>query len=196
MRPSAPILQAYNTQPRKIHGKTFGPNWFSLDMSFAEIGWFSTIATNCIVGPLNGITNRLSYGDFPSDKDPEYFADTSNITWNPPTIHCSDLTATAPQMSLPWFCVLLYQQYHLFLICVALTYNDSRIIPHKTCQIPRNCQYKWLLASSSAPGTFASFSGFLVKFWSCTDMPGSIGWLSPAPRLHIGDCFEIHNFHW
>ena len=22
-----------------------------------------------------------------------------------------------------------------------------------------------------------------------------LGWPSPAPRLHIGDCFEIHNFH-
>ena len=34
--------------------------------------------------------------------------------------------------------------------------------------------------------------GFL-KFWSCTDLPGSIEWLSPAPRLQIGDCFEIRN---
>ena len=45
-------------------------------------------------------------------------------------------------------------------------------------------------------GTFVSFSGFLVKFWFCTDTPGSIEWLSPAPRLHIGDCFEIRNCHW
>ena len=36
---------------------------------------------------------------------------------------------------------------------------------------------------------------FLVKFWSCTDMPGSIGWPSPAPRLHTGDCFEHRNCH-
>ena len=28
----------------------------------------------------------------------------------------------------------------------------------------KNCQCKWLLVSSRAPGTFASFSGFLVKF--------------------------------
>ena len=46
-----------------------------------------------------------------------------------------------------------------------------------------------------APGTFESFSRFLVKFFFCTDMPGSIEWLSPAPRLQIGDCFEIHNCH-
>ena len=33
------------------------------------------------------------------------------------------------------------------------------------------------------PRTFASFSGFLVKFLFCTDMIGSIEWPSPAPRL-------------
>ena len=40
-------------------------------------------------------------------------------------------------MSLLSLCALLLLQSHLFLICVALTYNDSRIIPHKTRQIPR-----------------------------------------------------------
>ena len=30
----------------------------------------------------------------------------------------------------------------------------------------------------------------------CTDMLGSIEWLSPAPPLQIGDFFEIHNCHW
>ena len=31
-----------------------------------------------------------------------------------------------------------------------------------------------------------------LKFLFCTDTPGSIEWLDPAPRLHIDDCFEIH----
>ena len=35
--------------------------------------------------------------------------------------------------------------------------------------------------------------GFLVQFCFCTDTPGSIEWLDPAPRLHIDDCFEIRN---
>ena len=35
---------------------------------------------------------------------------------------------------------------------------------------------------------------FLKKFLFCTDTTGSIGWPSPAPRVHIDDCFEIHNF--
>ena len=36
---------------------------------------------------------------------------------------------------------------------------------------------------------------FHEKFLLCTDTTGSIGWPSPAPRLHIDDCFEIHNLH-
>ena len=35
--------------------------------------------------------------------------------------------------------------------------------------------------------------GFLWSFRFCTDTPGSIEWLDPAPRLHIDDCFEIRN---
>ena len=42
---------------------------------------------------------------------------------------------------------------------------------------------------------FASFVEFPVKFLFCTDTTGSIGWRSPAPRLHIDDGFEIHNLH-
>ena len=43
----------------------------------------------------------------------------------------------------------------------------------------------------SVNGTFASFSGFLVKFCFCTETPRSIEWLDPAPRLRVDDCFEI-----
>ena len=38
--------------------------------------------------------------------------------------------------------------------------------------------------------------GFLRSFCFCTDTPGSIEWLDPAPRLHIGDCFESLILHW
>ena len=38
----------------------------------------------------------------------------------------------------------LFQQSHLFLICVVSTYNDSRKGLHKLCRIPRYCQCKWL----------------------------------------------------
>ena len=37
---------------------------------------------------------------------------------------------------------------------------------------------------------------FLRSFLFCMDTTGSIEQPSPAPRLHIDDCFEIRNFHW
>ena len=43
---------------------------------------------------------------------------------------------------------------------------------------------------------FASSFVFPEKFLFCTDTTESIGWPSPGPRLHIDDCFEIHNLHW
>ena len=48
MRPSPPI-------PRNIPGKTFAPNWCNPGWSFAEIGWYSTIAPNGNTGPSKGI---------------------------------------------------------------------------------------------------------------------------------------------
>ena len=67
--PTLPCLRpACKTKPRNIPGKTFEPNWCSLDWTFAEIGWYSTTAPNGITGPLKGIPNRLSHGVFPSDK--------------------------------------------------------------------------------------------------------------------------------
>ena len=36
---------------------------------------------------------------------------------------------------------------------------------------------------------------FPEKFLFCTDTTGSIGWPSPAPRLHVDDRFEIRNGH-
>ena len=81
MCPSAPILPclrsmclffqihpACNEKSRNVPGKTFGPNWCNLDRSVTEIGWYSTIAPNGIIGPVNGIAKRLPYGVFPSDK--------------------------------------------------------------------------------------------------------------------------------
>ena len=93
-------------------------------------------------------------------------------------------------------CALLSQQSHLFLICVALTDNDSRILLHTICQILRNCLCKWLLVSSSAPGTSLGSSGFLEKFLCymggivTTELPNLV------PPRPIDDCYAIHFLHW
>ena len=89
----------------------------------------------------------------------QYFAGSSNIEWNPPTIYGPDLIATILQMSLP----------SLFLQCGVDQQYDSRIILHKTRQILGNFQCKWLSASYLAPRTFASFFVFPAKFLFCTD---------------------------
>ena len=72
MRPSSPTPQglrsvrhpfqippAYRAYPRNNPGKTFFPNWWIRDWSFAVIGWYSTNEPNGIIGPLNGCPKRL-----------------------------------------------------------------------------------------------------------------------------------------
>ena len=87
-------------------------------------------------------------------------------------------------------------QSHLFLICVALTCNDSRIITRKTCQFPRNCQCKWLF------GFLVGSRNFIRLFWvswevfvyMCRIVTTALPNLVP-PR-HIDDCYAIHFLHW
>ena len=62
------IPPAISSQPRKIPGNTFLPDWWVLAWSFGEVGWYSTLAPKGIIGPVNGSPNRLSYGVFPSAK--------------------------------------------------------------------------------------------------------------------------------
>ena len=114
-------------------------------------------------------------------KDPEYFADSSSIPRNPPTNLYPDLIA---------------QKSHVFLIGVVLTYNDSRIIPRKTCHILRNCQCKWLWVSLSAPGTSVGSSGFPEKFLFCTGWIETTEWPNLVPQQRIDDSVVIHILHW
>ena len=112
-------------------------------------------------------------------RDLQCFADSSNIPWNPPTIFHPDLIATILQTYLLSLCALLSQQSNLFPIFVVSTYNDSRKDLHKLCQIPRNCQCKWLYASYLAPRTFAS--SFCVS-WEVFVFPGydRIHWVAKS----------------
>ena len=128
-------------------------------------------------------------------RDLECFADSSSIPWNPPTIHCPDLIATAPQMSLLSLCAILSQQSHLFLVCVLLTCNDSRIGFHRTCQNLRNCQCKWLLVSLSAPGTSFGSCGFAEKFLFSMGRLVATALPNLVPPRHIDDCYAIHFLH-
>ena len=90
---------------------------------------------NGITGPFKGIRTAFHVVSPHQTRNLECFADSSNVPWNPLTVLRPDLIATILQMCLHSFCALLFLQSHLSPICVALTYNDSRIIPHKTCQV-------------------------------------------------------------
>ena len=55
----------YKAYPRNNPGKTFFPNWWILDWSFAEIGWYSTSEPNGMTGPLNGFPKTSLVRSFP-----------------------------------------------------------------------------------------------------------------------------------
>ena len=98
-------------------------------------------------------------------RDLECFADKHSSPWNLPTTFHLDPIATIQQRCLPLLCALLFQQYHLFPICVVSTYNDSMKDLHKLCQILRNCQCKWPLGFLFGSKNFLQAPlGFLRSF--------------------------------
>ena len=62
------IHPVYKVYPSNNPGKTFFPNWWTLDWSFAEIRQHTTSEPNGMIGSLNGFPKRLSFGVFPQDK--------------------------------------------------------------------------------------------------------------------------------
>ena len=94
-------------------------------------------------------------------RDLVWFADSSNIPWNAPTMFHPDQIATVLQKSIPQSGASLSQQSNLFPIGEVLTYNDSKKGLSRICQILGNWQCKWLL---SALRTFASSFPFPEKF--------------------------------
>ena len=91
---------------------------------------------------------------------------------------------------------MLFLQSHLFLIFVALTYNDSRILPHNTCQISRHCLCEWLWVSSSAPGTSLGSSGSPGRFLFCMGKIVTTALPNLLPPRHIDYCHATHCLHW
>ena len=105
------------------------------------------------------------------------FADRCNIPWNPPTIFHPDLIATVPQMSLPWFCALLFRQSHLFLIC-DLCGVDVKWFQERSAQALPN---SWELSVCMTFGFFVSSKIFCKLF--------SVSW--EVLFMHGSDCI-----HW
>ena len=97
-------------------------------------------------------------------------------------------TAEVPSFSVP-----LFQLFHACRNGVVLMYKDSKTTLHKLCQTPRSCSYKRLSAWLSARETFVNSLLFPEKILFYKDT--IIEKPNPAPRLHTGDCFEIHILH-
>ena len=95
-----------------------------------------------------------------------------------------------------------YSAYRFFSSTIRLgsmrcrKFDDSMLNLHRICQIPLNCQCKWLSAFLTSRATFFNSFPAPEKFLFCTDKMESIEWPDLVPRLRIGDCFEIHLLHW
>ena len=136
---------AYKAYLRNNPGKTFFPNWWIIDWSFAVIQWCSTNEPNGITSLVNGSPKRLSNGVFfPQTRDLELFAHSYSTPWNLFTNCRLDLIATILQRRLLSLYIQLFQHSFVFPICVVSTCDDSRKDLHRLCQIPRNCQCTWL----------------------------------------------------
>ena len=151
---------------------------------------------NGMIGLLMGFQKRLSYGVFPSDKRSWTFR--TKVKHSMESAHqfssgpdCNN-TAAVPSFTLRT--ALSAIPFVSDLCGVDVQWFQER--SSQTFANSRNCRCKWLQVSYSAPRTFASSFVFPEKFLFCKDLTGSIKWPSPAPRLHVDDCFEIHNFHW
>ena len=81
---------------------------------------------------------------------------------------------------VPSLYALLFQQSHLILICVVLTYNDSRALPNSK------------ESSVSAPGNSPSSFGSPGKFLFCTGRTVTTRLLNLVPPRHLDDCHAIH----
>ena len=125
----------------------------------------------------------------------ERFEDNRNIPWNLPNIFRPSRIEPVLQKSLPQFSVPRSQQCHSSRNGEALVYNDSRIILHKLCQFPKNCEFLRLWDFPTARETFANSFPCPANSCSYTGLIVSIEWQNLVPRLRIGDCFEIHILH-
>ena len=125
-------------------------------------------------------------------RDLVHVADSNGIPWNQPTIFHPILIATLQQMFLLLLFVLLFPQFHSYRIDELLMFDESMIDLHRICQIPKNCQCKWLSAFQTARETFVNSFPSPEKCLFCTGTTVFFEWLNLLPRQSIDDFVEIH----
>ena len=156
-------------------------------MSFAETGWYSTIAPNGITGPLTGTPNRLSKGVFPSDTRSWMFHRQQWHSMESGSRPDCNSTADVPS----FLCALLFLQSYLFLICVLLTYNRWLLRDALSSQNFVICSYQ--VTKCSALGTTVParlLQGALVFFvFKQISQFGSFGKCVPEVFRSVGAGF-------
>ena len=179
-----------SVHPRNNPGKTFFPNWWILDWSFAD----STNEPNGMIGLLTGSPKRLSNGVFSHQtRDLECFAEHSMD----PAHQCSSRPDCNSTADVPPF--TLRTALSAIPFVSDLCGVDVLWLQERSSQAFPNSKELSVLMTIWLPFRLQELLqapfGFLRSFLFCKDTTGSIGWPSPAPRLHIDDCFEIHNLH-
>ena len=149
-----------------------------------------------MIGPLNGFPKSLSYGCFPIRQE---------------ILNISQIGMAFHGICPPLFIQTWLQQYGrgAFFYSAHCSFSNPMCFWSVWCRrtmIPGEiftgfAKFQGIVSVNDfrlpirLQGTFASSFLFPEKFLFCTDITGSIGWPRPAPRSHIDDCFEIHNFH-
>ena len=147
---SFPDSPAYNTWPKNIPDKIFGPNWCSRWVFRRHRVRIHHRSKRYHWSAIHVVPSHQKM-------DLACFEESSTPPWNPPTTHCPDLTATVPQMSLLSLYALLSQQSHLFPICV--------VVDVQWCQGNSSQDFEGIvMVSSSAPKIVANSSAFLENF--------------------------------
>ena len=100
----------------------------------------------------------------------------NSTPYNQPTIFHPSLIATVQQTFLLLLCVLLFRQSRSSRIDDVSKFDDSMVSLHRICQIPMNCQCKWLSAVLTARDTFVNSFPSPEKFLFYTDKIDSIEW--------------------
>ena len=94
------ILPACNAHPTNIPGKTFDPNWCSLDWSFADRGRYPTIAPNGITGPSKWHSEPPFLWCLPIRPEILNVSQKAVTFQESPTIRYPDRTAEVPSFTL------------------------------------------------------------------------------------------------
>ena len=144
---------------------------------------------------LQMVSEDVSHmGSSRQTRDLERFVERKSIPWNLPTNFQPDLIAAIRQRCLPLLCALLPISNP---ICFWSVWCRRTMIPGKIftsfAKFQRVVSVNDLSFLSGSQNFCKFLLCFLRSFCFARIRLDPFVWPSPAPRLHIDDCFENHN---